>query len=294
MGDVSGAVDTIRDRMSYGVFDWVVSDQDVRDSMAALAELSPEERNEAISRLDDKALERLTGNAEDMSASERQDVYNRLVEGLDGEQLSRLARTFGGNDRIGRVDFANAVASHASTEAKLAFIEATKDSIDGEYSAMQGQDGNPETLAIAKVLASLSGDQAAFDTAVKSLSESQLEDVIAVGLGDPEELTDEAVRRAAGTVARALSGLKSVATTLGVFGLAAAVEGIALGAYNYRGIRGGDNGNGDGTVDEQDIAEHERIATDWGESSSYDFNHDGLTDAADRQIIEDNLGACPQ
>lgn len=183
MGDVSGAVDTIRDRMSYGVFDWVVSDQDVRDSMAALAELSPEERNEAISRLDDKALERLTGNAEDMSASERQDVYNRLVEGLDGEQLSRLARTFGGNDRIGRVDFANAVASHASTEAKLAFIEATKDSIDGEYSAMQGQDGNPETLAIAKVLASLSGDQAAFDTAVKSLSESQLEDVIAVGLG---------------------------------------------------------------------------------------------------------------
>ena len=183
MGDVNGAVDTIRDRMSYGAFDWVVSDQDVRDSMAALADLSSTERNEAISQLDDTALERLTGNAEEMGASERQDVYNKLVEGLDGTQLSRLAKTFGGDNRIGRVDFANAVASNASTEAKVAFIAATKDSINGDYSASQGQDGNPETLAIAKVLSSLSNDQAAFDTAAKSLSEGQLEDVIAVGLG---------------------------------------------------------------------------------------------------------------
>ena len=183
MGDVNDAVNTIQDRMSYGAFDWVVSDQDVKDSMAALAELSPSERNEAISKLDDKALERLTGNAEEMSANERQDVYNKLVEGLDGTQLSRLAETFGGDNRIGRVDFANAIASHASTDAKLAFIKATKDSINGDYSATQGQDGNPETLAIAKVLASLSNDQTAFDSAVKSLSEGQLEDVIAVGLG---------------------------------------------------------------------------------------------------------------
>ena len=183
MGDVNGAVDTIRDRMSYGAFDWVVSDQDVRDSMAALADLSPSERNEAISQLDDTALERLTGNAEEMGASERQEVYNKLVEGLDGTQLGRLAQTFGGDNRIGRVDFANAVASHASTDAKVAFIAATKDSINGDYSATQGQDGNPETLAVAKVLASLSNDQAAFDSAVKSLSEGQLEDVIAVGLG---------------------------------------------------------------------------------------------------------------
>ena len=68
--------------------------------------------------------------------------------------------------------------------------------------------------------------------------------VIAVGLGDPEELTDETVRRAAGCAARSLTGLKTVSTSLGVFGLAAAVEGIALGAYNYRGIRGGAEDNG--------------------------------------------------
>ena len=61
--------------------------------------------------------------------------------------------------------------------------------------------------------------------------------VIAVGLGDPEELTDETLRQAAGTAARALTGVKTAATTLGVFGLAAAIEGIALGAYRYRGLR---------------------------------------------------------
>ena len=61
--------------------------------------------------------------------------------------------------------------------------------------------------------------------------------VIAVGLGDPEELDDETVRRAAGCAARSLKGLGTVATSLGVFGLAPAVEGLILGAYHYRGIR---------------------------------------------------------
>ncbi|MEH6566255.1 MAG: sulfatase-like hydrolase/transferase [Halopseudomonas sp.] len=51
------------------------------------------------------------------------------------------------------------------------------------------------------------------------------------------------------------------------------------------------DGNLDRVIDEQDL-------TDWayfselnqGRSSWYDFNLDGVTDAADRQIIEDNLG----
>ncbi|GAB3692368.1 leucyl aminopeptidase [Corynebacterium nasicanis] len=68
--------------------------------------------------------------------------------------------------------------------------------------------------------------------------------VIAVGLGDPEELDDETVRRAAGSAARALKGLGTVATSLGVFGLAPAVEGLILGAYHYRGIRSEEEENG--------------------------------------------------
>ncbi len=61
--------------------------------------------------------------------------------------------------------------------------------------------------------------------------------IVAIGLGDPEEVTDETVRRAAGTAARFLQGLKTAVTTLGTFGLAAAVEGVALGAYHFPGIR---------------------------------------------------------
>lgn len=61
--------------------------------------------------------------------------------------------------------------------------------------------------------------------------------VIAVGLGDPEDLNDEDVRRAAGTAARSLKGLGTVATTVGIFGLAPAVEGLILGAYQYPGVR---------------------------------------------------------
>ena len=54
------------------------------------------------------------------------------------------------------------------------------------------------------------------------------------------------------------------------------------------------DGNGDGTVDERDLDEHARISADWGESSVYDFNLDGRTDATDRAIIEEHLGPCPR
>lgn len=54
------------------------------------------------------------------------------------------------------------------------------------------------------------------------------------------------------------------------------------------------DGNGDGVVDQEDIDNHSRLASQWGGSSLYDFNHDGLTDAQDLAIIQANLGACPQ
>lgn len=77
--------------------------------------------------------------------------------------------------------------------------------------------------------------------ALPSLNDADLPTlVIAVGLGDADELDDEALRRAAGTVARQLSApggaVQSVATTLGSFGLRAAVEGWLLGSYLYTGL----------------------------------------------------------
>jgi arylsulfatase A-like enzyme len=54
------------------------------------------------------------------------------------------------------------------------------------------------------------------------------------------------------------------------------------------------DGNSDGRVDAVDIANQRDIKRRWGKSSSYDFNYDGLTDAADRAIILANRGRCPR
>src|SRR5690606_23434051 len=51
------------------------------------------------------------------------------------------------------------------------------------------------------------------------------------------------------------------------------------------------DGNLDQVVDNTDIKNWKRFNTaNGGHSSWYDFNHDGLTDAADLAIIQQNLG----
>lgn len=50
------------------------------------------------------------------------------------------------------------------------------------------------------------------------------------------------------------------------------------------------DGNDDGRVDQTDIDNYNGIVANWSGSSTYDFNLDGFTDAADLQIIQDNLG----
>lgn len=53
------------------------------------------------------------------------------------------------------------------------------------------------------------------------------------------------------------------------------------------------DGNGDGVVDQADVDEYNRISAEWGQSSLYDFNEDGLTNAQDLTIIYENVGSCP-
>ena len=54
------------------------------------------------------------------------------------------------------------------------------------------------------------------------------------------------------------------------------------------------DGDGNGVVDAQDVSNYTAINASWGLSSAYDFNFDGVTDAHDLQIINDNMGACPR
>src|SRR5690606_25039633 len=186
MGSVDSAVSLTKDRLEQGIFDWDVTKGDLDDITAALNGLSPQERNEFIGKLSDDDIKNWTQEIDglngSLSASERADLFDKLAEGMDATQAARFVQAFEGSPG-GRSALADAIASHGSIEAKTGFIEATSDSINGEYSATRGTWGNAETVAIGKILASLDGDPAAFEQAVGSLSEQQLQDVMSVAMG---------------------------------------------------------------------------------------------------------------
>ncbi|STC68466.1 leucyl aminopeptidase [Corynebacterium pilosum] len=63
--------------------------------------------------------------------------------------------------------------------------------------------------------------------------------VIAFGLGDAEEIDDDAVRRAAGVLGRSLKGVRE-AVISAEFGVTPIVEGLLLGGYSYGGFKSAD------------------------------------------------------
>src|SRR5690606_7125257 len=186
MGSVDSAVSLTKDRLEQGIFDWDVTKGDLDDITGAVNDLSPQERNEFISKLSDDDIKNWTQEIDglngSLSAGERIDLFNKLAEGLDATQMTRFVEAFDGSPG-GRAALADAVSSHGSIDAKTGFIEATRDSISSEYSATQGTWGNAETAAIGEILASLDGDPAAFEQAIDSLSQEQLQDVMAVAMG---------------------------------------------------------------------------------------------------------------
>ncbi|ERS56525.1 leucyl aminopeptidase [Corynebacterium sp. KPL2850] len=74
-------------------------------------------------------------------------------------------------------------------------------------------------------------------TRIPAPKKAEADSVIAVGLGDAEDLDAETLRRAAGSAARSISKLEEVATSLGDFGIAPTVEGLILGGYKFKGLR---------------------------------------------------------
>ncbi|CAM3121982.1 leucyl aminopeptidase [Skermania piniformis] len=70
-------------------------------------------------------------------------------------------------------------------------------------------------------------------TRIPAPAELGVTSVLAVGLGDPAKRDADQLRRAAGAAARALTGVDVAAATLGSIDLAAAVEGFALGGYEF-------------------------------------------------------------
>ena len=191
---VRDAVSTIRDNLSESWTDWDVSHGDLVENNSVLAGLTPEQRNEVISQLSDGDLGKWAGEVHgtlgDLSASERQDLFNALAEGLDGEQLARVTAAFEGHD--GSIaELGRAIGDRAPATVRVDYVQrmaAQTDSgdrlsIDAGFGSNTSTTGDPQAVAVGEVLASLSDDPASFDRAVAALSDRQLDSVLESAAG---------------------------------------------------------------------------------------------------------------
>lgn len=163
--------------------------------MRELKDLSKDERNAAIGQISDTDLRALADDvnasglcgASGLSADERRDLFNTLAQGLDGQQLGRMAQAFDSRQDV--IAIGQAVARHADAETKLAFIEemaprtANGDSHTQAYlGAVSTETGDKEAEAILDVLNSLGGDAASFNQAIQKMDDKTLQAVVDAGL----------------------------------------------------------------------------------------------------------------
>lgn len=197
---VDNAVSTIKDNLSQGLLDWDVTRGELQEINRVLAGLTPGERNEAISRLSDDNLknwaQEIHGSLGDLSAGDRESLFNSLAGGLDAEQMVRVVDAFeneGHGDSVR--ELGTALATHGSSETRAAFVEAMAgrtvtgdDSYDPAPTHRNDVTdrlvADPDAQAVAEVLASLEGDY--FDQAVAALDGGQLDAVMQAGIYQAE------------------------------------------------------------------------------------------------------------
>lgn len=100
---VHDTISRAQDRLSTGWRDWAVTPGDLKTIARDFESLTPAQRNEAIAGLSDDDLQKLAGEMMQslpltggLGSAERQDFFNDLARGLDGEQLCRAAAAFAG------------------------------------------------------------------------------------------------------------------------------------------------------------------------------------------------------
>jgi hypothetical protein len=191
---VGDAVNTIKDNLSESWNDWDVSHGDLTENNRVIADLTPEQRNEVIGELSDGDLDKwadeIHGTLGDLSASERQELFNSLAEGLDSEQLARVTAAFEGHD--GSIaELGRAIGERAPATVRVDYVErmagqtdsGDKLDIDAGFGYASSTRADPEAIAVGEVLASLSDDPASFDRAIGALSDSQLDSVLESAAG---------------------------------------------------------------------------------------------------------------
>lgn len=176
----------------------------LKQTVHELKDLSKDKRNAAIGQISDTDLRALADDvnasglfgASGLSADERRDLFNTLAQGLDGQQLGRMAQAFDSRQDV--IAMGQAVARHADAETKLAFIEEMAPRTANGDSLMQAshteaslgavststETSDKEAEAILDVLNSLGGDAASFNQAIQKMDDKTLQAVVDAGLNE--------------------------------------------------------------------------------------------------------------
>lgn len=140
-----------------------------------------------------------------LTNAERSSFFNDMASKLDGEGLKTLSDAFartddnsGGYSDV--VALGQAVASHASTNVKVDYVQAMADSStdrpDHSSSGIGGSSsrtGDAEAAAIGEVLGGLQGSPAAAEEAFGSLNNAQLQAVMAASIDETVNYSSHAV-----------------------------------------------------------------------------------------------------
>jgi len=186
----------IRELLDGNWFGNVTTGQ-LREITRAFEQMTPEERNAVIAELTDEELlawmEEVGGAWGGLDGEEKRQLYGVLAEGLDGEQLARVARAVFEKVPESEQEFIESVIEHADAGTQRELIVALTGDVNAEPDDFNQNGvtittyGNAETRTVAALLANLGrdgGTQADFDRSVADLAAAgKLDEVLRVGAG---------------------------------------------------------------------------------------------------------------
>ncbi len=211
---VDQAVDSIQDRLSTSFTDWAVTHGDVQAIANTFEGLDANQTQAVIDQLAaDGTLDKIAQEFTDdkvmglggLTVAERSTFFNDMARKLDGEGLKTLSDSFartddnsGGYSDV--VALGQAVATHASSDVKVDYVQAMADSATDrpDYSSAgfggsTSRTGDAEAAAIGEVLGGLQGNPAAAQEAFGSLTDAQLQAVMSASIDETVNYSSHAV-----------------------------------------------------------------------------------------------------
>ena len=215
------------------------------DADAVIDEMA---KNGQLQRLADESNDsEFAGIGQDgFSADQQRDLFNDLAGKLDGDSLGKVHAAYAvaedGNTEVGRLsELGQAIAGHATPQAKVDYINAVKSGIgDGYVGTAQPGGSNAHNVdsdaaAVGNVLGSLRGDYAT--QAFKSLSPDQVRNVLRTGIDQTVHVSQGGV-----TSSYDATGFKNVMAAAASSGdLTVKATVLAAGAEQLRTVRDADN-----------------------------------------------------